>query len=198
MIDISVPEPDPAPPQGKAHLLMRLQAVITLLIAVAAIGLAIWEGAENRRHNRLSVLPRLGAEINSGRESGTEYVRMSVESTGLGPAVITAFRIYLDGTLQEPVQVSGTSPWQKVIDAFAAEGTSINAHAFGSGYFFPAGRQHVLFEARRPDTAAVNAQKLSDSLGRLALQVCYCSIYDTDCDEVVLATSQLESLACPR
>lgn len=198
MSEIPIPEPTPGPARSEPGFLNRLQTVLTLVIALAAIGLAIWEGAENRRHNRLSVLPRLGAEINSGHEGGSEYIRMGVESTGLGPAVIKRFRIYLDGVPQDTVGPAGSSPWQRVIEVFAAEGTSINAHAFGSGYFFPAGRQHVLFEVRRPDAAAVAGERLSDSLGRVALQVCYCSIYDTDCDEVLLTTGRLTPLSCTK
>lgn len=197
MIDVPIPEP-PGRPPGARRPLDRLQSALTLVIALVAIGLAIWEGAENRRHNRLSVLPRLGAEINSGRDGDTEYIRMAVESTGLGPAVIKSFRIYLDGAPQDTVGPSGVSPWNRVIELFASEGTSINAQAFGSGYFLPAGRGQVLFEVRRPDTAAVEGEKLSDMLGRVALHVCYCSIYDTDCDEVLLTTARMTPLSCAR
>jgi len=33
--------------------------LVTLLVAVSAIGLSVWEGCEARRHNRLAVLPNL-------------------------------------------------------------------------------------------------------------------------------------------
>ena len=198
MSEIPIPEPSRRSPSSGPALLDRLQPPLTLVIAVAAIGLAIWEGAENRRHNRLSVLPRLGAEINSGREGSSEFIRMAVESTGLGPAVIKTFRIYLDGIPQDSAVASGVSRWQGVIGVFDAEGTTINAHSFGNEYFFPAGRQQILLEVTRPDAAAVAGETLSDALDRIALQVCYCSIYDTDCDEVLLTTTEMQPLSCTR
>lgn len=194
--DIQLPEPTPAPPSG-GGLLQRLQPLLTLVIAITAIGLALWEGAENRRHNRLTVQPRIGAEINSGRDDAGEYVRMSIESTGLGPAVINTFRIYFDGVLQESTDSATASVWQKVLDAFGTADTQINAHAIGAGYYVPPGARQVLFEARRPRPDST-AAALAETMGRLALQICYCSVYETDCEEVLLATAHITPAACVR
>lgn len=196
MTDIPLPEPTPTP-RRDAGLLHRLQPFLTLVIALAAIALAIWEGAENRRHNRLSVQPRIGAAINSGRDSGGEFARMTIESTGLGPAVIGAFRVYLDGVLQESEARPGTGLWNDVIAAFDTGATQINAHSVGRGYYLPVGRQQLLFELRRPASDS-SLQALSSSLDRLALQVCYCSVYGTDCDEVLLTTRPIRPAACER
>lgn len=194
MSDIPVPEGPAEPSSPRDGRVARLQPLLALVIALTAIALTIWEGAENRRHNRLSVQPRLGAEIDTGRDSTGEYARMAVESTGLGPAVITAFRVYFDGVAQDTVTASGTTPWQKVIEAFSADQTSISAHGLGTGYYLPAGRQQVLFEVRRG--AAREDTALADILARLALQICYCSVYDTDCEEVVLTTKRLDVPSC--
>jgi hypothetical protein len=195
MTDVPVPEPTETPHSSNGGLLHRLQPFLTLIIAVAAISLAVWEGVESRRHNRLTVKPRVAAEINAGRDNRAEYVNMSIESTGLGPAVINTFRVYLDGILQDTTTGPGTSVWKNVLTAFGTNDTRINAQAIGIGYYFPAGSEELLFEARRPqaDTAAT---KLADHLPRLALQICYCSVYNTDCDEVVLTTRQVSTLSC--
>lgn len=196
MADVPIPDAPKRPASTGAGLLERLQPALTLVIALVAIGLALWEGAENRRHNRLSVLPRLGAEVDAGRTSETEYVRLAVESTGLGPAVFRTFRIYFDGVVQETATV-GSNPWRNVIAAVSDSATQINAHAFGAGYYFPTGHRVVLFEALRPRTTdTAGRPPLADLLSRVAVQVCYCSIYDTDCDEVVLTTGDVTPLPC--
>ena len=196
MTDIPIPDPPDDRPAGRGAL-YRLQPLLTLVIAVAAIGLAAWEGAENRRHNRLSVLPRLGAEIESGRNDAGTWARMAVESTGLGPAVITAFRIYLDGEVQDAETADG-SRWDSVLALVGGDATEVNAHAFGAGYYFPPGRRYVLFEARRAPGAGESLPSLGDLTGRLALQVCYCSVYGSDCDEALLTASPVEAVPCPR
>ena len=198
MTEIPIPDPpDDADGVHRVGFLRRMQPVLMLVIAVSAIALAIWAGAENRRHNRLSVLPRLGAAIESGQINDTSFVRMAVESTGLGPVVVKDFRIYWDGVAEDSASTANRSSWQKVIDAVSAPGTEVNAHAYGAGYYFPTGRHEVLFEATRASTAdSAGLGPLTDVLNRLAIQVCYCSVYDTDCDEVVLTAVEVKTLEC--
>ena len=197
MVDVPIPEPHDQRSTGTGGTLSRLQPLLTLIIAVAAIGLAVWEGAESRRHNRLTVKPRIAGAINAGRDGRGEYVTMSIESTGLGPAVINTFRVYFDGALQDTTPGPGTTVWDSVLSAFAAGDTQINAHSIGTGYYFPAGRQELLFEARRLQADAASAP-LANQLSRLALQICYCSVYNADCDEVVLTTREVNTLSCRR
>jgi hypothetical protein len=58
--------PDDPPPWSEAASsdrpwLQILSNYATILIAVSAVVLSVWEGCEMRQHNRLSVLPRLDA-----------------------------------------------------------------------------------------------------------------------------------------
>jgi hypothetical protein len=197
MSEIPIPEVPQKRVQHSDPLLLRLQPLLTLVIAITAIGLAFWEGAENRRHNRLSVKPRIGAEINTGRDDGGEFVKMSIESTGLGPAVIKTFRIYFDGVPQDTVSASGTIPWQRAIDAFP-KGSQVNAQALSDGYYLPSGNEQVLFEAKRAQPQGGRDSALAAIFSRLAIQICYCSVYSTDCDEVVLSTAPLKTASCLR
>jgi hypothetical protein len=112
-----IPDPDEPPPldetdsasgedEGRS-MRYRLQIasnLVTLLVAVSAIGLSVWEGCEARRHNRLAVLPNLdvrgqnltvesGATVTVGGQPRTVDERQStrrvvLRNTGLGPAVI--------------------------------------------------------------------------------------------------------------
>ena len=77
--------------------------ILTAAVAIAAILLSVWEGMENRRHNRLSVLPHLDANELSIRNAspvtndGFPFLQNKdslyaisylLENSGLGPAVI--------------------------------------------------------------------------------------------------------------
>ncbi len=201
MADIHIPEPiqPPATPQQRRGLLERLMPLLTLVIAFSAIGLAIWEGLENRRHNRLSVQPRIGADIDAGQDPSTEFVRASIESTGLGPAVINAFRIYFDGVAQDTSDEFGSGRWAAPRAALAdGAAAQMNAQTISAGYYLPPGRQMIVFEAMRPlGAAGDSAPPLLSMLDRLAIQICYCSIYDSDCDEITLTTNEPEMQPCP-
>jgi len=198
MSELPIPDGPGKPTPSTRGFLHRLQAALAIVIALAAIGLAYWEGIENRRHNRLSVKPRLAAEIESGRDTSGQYVRMAIEGTGLGPAVVNTFRIYFDGVVQDTVSASN-NPWEKAIEAFSGTPTQINAHALGNGYYFPAGRRFVLFEARRARASADSTSPpLADIMDRLAFQICYCSIYGTDCDDVLITAATLDPQQCSK
>jgi hypothetical protein len=86
------------------HRLQIASNLVTLLVAVSAIGLSVWEGCEARRHNRLAVLPNLdvngrnvtvdaGGTVTMGEQPRTmdeqqSTRRVVLRNTGLGPAVI--------------------------------------------------------------------------------------------------------------
>ena len=200
MSEVPIPEPHDATPRSGTSVLARLMPLLTLVIAFSAIGLAIWEGLENRRHNRLTVLPRVGGEIDAGRDGDSEFVRVGIESTGLGPAVLTRFDIYLDGALQDEASRIGSGRWAGVASALESDHaiTQMNAHAIEAGYYLPPGREMVIFEASRPQRAAGDtAAPLMAILDRLAIQICYCSVYGSDCDDVGLTTGDTETQPCP-
>ncbi len=187
MTDVPIPEGPATPPSAGHGVLYRLQPLLTLVIAIVAITLAVWEGLENRRHNRLSVQPRLNASIDAGLNPSGEYVRMAMESSGLGPAVLTRFVIFFDGVAQDTNMTATTHPWSSVLAAVGQDDMSINAQAYGEGTYLPPGQQLVLFEATR--ARGVQGEPLTSMLERIAVQVCYCSIYGTDCDGELLTTN---------
>ncbi len=58
------------------------------VIALSAMGIAIWQGYVSRRHNILSVAPKLG--IHTSYLNG---LTLTLENNGLGPAVIESFTL---------------------------------------------------------------------------------------------------------
>ena len=145
------------------------------------------------------VQPRLGVEVGSGRDEEGEYGTMAIASTGLGPAVVRSFRVYLDG---RPLAVpsSSNNPWADVIRELAADtlwsDVRFQTQAFGEGYFLRPGTESILFEARGPERSA-GGPPLAVVLERIAVDVCYCSVYGSDCNRVLAATREVEVGPCP-
>ena len=110
-----------------------------------------------------------------------------------------SFRVYLDG---RPLDASSETndPWSAVTEVVAGDSASqdiqIETHAFGDGYFLSSGTEHVLFTARRPESAA-NTPSLRGILERIAVDVCYCSIYGSDCDRALATLRPIETEPCP-
>ena len=68
-------------------------AVLSVFIAGCVLGVTIWQGLQNRKHNRLSVLPLLICE----RDLGEEITIVHLVNSGIGPAIITKIELLFDG-----------------------------------------------------------------------------------------------------
>lgn len=66
-----------------------------IAISVAAIALSVSEARATRRHNRLSVAPRLTGRADIS--PGAQTANLQIRNSGLGPAVIQSFRWTVDG-----------------------------------------------------------------------------------------------------
>lgn len=71
-----------------------IASLSAVLIALAALFVAVWEGLENRKHNRLSVVPRL--RIDRHTYAGSP-VAVSLCNNGTGPAIVRSFSVLVDG-----------------------------------------------------------------------------------------------------
>ncbi|HEY2987749.1 MAG TPA: hypothetical protein VGL11_08485 [Candidatus Binatia bacterium] len=78
-------------PKSKTDRILSVTATIT---AIASLTLAVWQGMENRRHNRLTIRPKLimlGQRATSDREVGLVLL-----NKGTGPAVIKSATVWVD------------------------------------------------------------------------------------------------------
>lgn len=80
---------------------VTLADVASIIIAVAALATAVWSGVAARRHNRLSVIPRL--RINHRFRHSTDFLGIRIANAGLGPAIVTSIELLLD---EQPVHYS--------------------------------------------------------------------------------------------
>jgi len=63
-----------------------LTAISSIIIALIALGISIWQGIETRNHNRQTVTPNLSITRDFRNEA--KDVGIFIESVGLGPVII--------------------------------------------------------------------------------------------------------------
>jgi hypothetical protein len=151
---------------------MRLEDIINrivsgsaALIAIAALGTAVYQAKLSRDQAKAAVWPYL-IQGNSGNNG---YARI-VQNVGIGPAIIRAFEVTVDG---KPV-----TSWRAAAKALGIN-LSWNGHrttSFGAGLVVPMGTVIDLLEL--PDTSDVRL--IRGQIERLHTKVCFCSLYN-DC-----------------
>lgn len=81
------------------ELLAFVDKYASLLVSLVAIALTLYGGHATRRHNKLSLLPRLAAfaETKEDAETGITTYEVTLKNSGIGPAIIQQYHILLDG-----------------------------------------------------------------------------------------------------
>ena len=69
----------------------------SIFVAACALGLTIWQGVEQRIHNRKSVLPIVNVVIESAPSATGNEAGVYLRNTGIGPADITGIGVFYKG-----------------------------------------------------------------------------------------------------
>jgi hypothetical protein len=89
-----------------ANLIVSAAATV---IALAALGLSVYEAMLSRQHDRLSVRPLLDSELHVS--SARERFCLVVINNGLGPAIIKKWQLLVDG---KPYRDLGITRWEQL------------------------------------------------------------------------------------
>lgn len=177
------------------RLLRNLRRSATGALAVAAILLTVWEGLENRRHNRLSVQPRVDGGTVVTREDGrwTQVFRFS--SDGLGPAEVTEFQVYWKGDKVQDgrEKADGSTGWQPVLNALA-DRFQTTALSLAVGSVLRVDEDYDVLTVVQ--SSGANVTDLLDATSSLAVLLCYCSLYGDQCRGTTIGTSSLDVSSC--
>ncbi|HMB92759.1 MAG TPA: hypothetical protein VKP65_18050 [Rhodothermales bacterium] len=203
------------PSEISGTVTVRLRTIANLLtavVALAAILLSVWEGIENRRHNRLSVLPHLKpieATYGSATPIDNKYfllpsdidslyaVGYALENSGLGPAVLENVLIFEgEEKVFDSAQLDSTYTLQEVKRDLARLPFAVSflRHSYAAGDMLQAGEVHPYMTVVIP-FASLNRDTLNQSppdivqsevLERRSFVFCYCSVYREDCDVTYL------------
>lgn len=196
-------DPDDATPDsgnGTRYRLQILSTAVTLVVAITAIGLSIWQGYETRLHNRLSVQPYLNVETTRLSQDTTFVLRISLLSSGLGPAVVEKVLVYdRDAPGDASPRTTTTQDGDLIglrsvnaltrIDSLPYNVSSITSSLEQGDMIRPGDVrsffQSQVLKANVPDS--INAfvpGQINDALARHSFVVCYCSVYGDNCGQV--------------
>jgi len=164
------------------------------IIALAAVGLAVWEGLENRIHNHLSVIPKIDAYRN--RDMLAQNFELILASNGLGPAVVRNLQVYLDGTLIHDGTSAGELAWQAAYPVFRDLPVDVTDAYYMPGDFLVPGERYPLLRVER-HADAPRIDHFGELTNRIDVVICYCSVYGDQCATEQLGSSDLTPPSCP-
>ena len=147
----------------------RILSVSAIVIAVVSIVISVWEGIETRKHNRLSVMPKL--EITYKRSG--DHFGYIVTNNGLGPAIIISKKILVDG---QEINYSGFSGIEDFLEKLDLQDKFVKQGVIDPGYTIRSGDhvQIVLFTL----TGVQNAEELLMNVhNRVSIEIQYKSMY---------------------
>ena len=155
-------------------------AIAALIVAAAALGTAVWQGLETRRHQRLSVAPALVFEWNDSENF--DFVGLKLSNQGTGPGLVGPFHIFVDG---EQV-LDGR--WETAIQRLGIDDDDDWVEWWLIGEVFPwrPGLEHEIFGVTKQKYCQSQDECKSriDAIAgeytgifRLSLAFCACSVY---------------------
>lgn len=205
---------------------IRLQTIaniLTVVLALSAIGLSIWEGYQNREFFRLSVLPHLesletttasSTPVESelfpmlGNRDSLYAVSYSLENSGLGPAVLKNILMYegekkVFDAAQSDSAYYYLGPVSEDMEQLPFPAGFLRA-PYSAGDMLEADEVHSFMTVFIP-FAVVNEDSLdqwppgvvqASVLEQRSFVFCYCSVYGTDCAQTHLGAEPPEADVC--
>ena len=150
----------------RSDLVDRILSISAMVSALAAVAVSVYEARIDRAHQRVSVWPYV-TEYNS-LVPGEPY-RRSVENVGIGPALIRAFQVRVDG---EPSRT-----WNETVERLTGlKDANFVYSTFGAGTVLLPGTTRTLLTIPPGDTALRFWKEMQT--GRVSMSICYCSLYE--------------------
>ncbi len=146
-------------------------ALASVVIAVIALCHTRSQAAATQKHNRLMVRPHLDDMTYTDEASG--QLRYEITNNGIGPAIVTAAAIYMDGeqvSAEDPVEMAG----QLFLTGMPHLGWGHETVAIGA-YISPGQRIELLTINTEPRFPPTEMRKALRARARLTLE--YESIY---------------------
>ena len=153
-------------------------AIASVTIALAAVFLSVWQGAETRQHNRLSVTPKLVLTKDMRQEAGS--IGIFIANEGLGPAIIRDIVISVG---EAQYDVNTREGWIDVLDHLEINERWIQWFAISEGTYFRAGQSDFLLAADRDKINVSEELRLTQATSQLKVRIEYESVYGDEFQE---------------
>ena len=152
----------------------RIISYSAIVVALASMVVSVWQGAETRKHNRLSVRPRIGISFDVSHTSWG----YSVKNNGLGPAIVTGKVISVDG---DDVSRGGFSGYEGLYDKLELNDFRIRENSIGPGTTIQSGEVEPLIQFRFDEMDEIQKQAFIQSMyHRISIKIEYRSMYNED------------------
>jgi hypothetical protein len=156
----------------------RYEAAVATGVAVLAVAVSAYTAYVQRQQVRAQVWPVL--EINSGNEP---ELRLWIANKGVGPAVIRAVHVTLDG---KPMR-----NWNDLLHALYGPGRYSYAIDTIGGRVLSPNETLPIFVPRFEGAQKELAARFDNDRFRIGMDICYCSTLD-DCWRSISAPNQRE------
>lgn len=142
------------------------------VIALCALFVTIWQGVQNRRHNRLSMRPLLHFDFLA--KDG--IVSISLKNTGVGPAVIKKFTVELDG---KELYGNEYELLKTIIEEFEIEHLGGELYRPGdTGQGLPVNGTYELLRVDNIEVDSPQYFELMNEISRVVFRINYESVYE--------------------
>ena len=160
--------------ESPKSLLARVSAWVPIFISLLALGVAINGAMEARRYNRLSAHPSVYFGIMGA--SSERRIGLNISNTGLGPAVMSDFTVFLD---KKKMEKGGNPDWQAVSaqlhDLIGDKGDP-EFFWINDGYMMRPGESHLVYTIQ-PKRTEDDEKFMAIFAERLIVKVRVCSVY---------------------
>lgn len=150
---------------------------LPIIVSLCAISLTVYQAMATRHHQRLSVQPRLDWNIDVTRDGDVTY---SLVNSGVGPAVLKALDLTVDGATVGP---DGPATCLAVDAALGRGAPDWDTRCFDmvDDFVIRPGDSVLVYSSQRTaDSAAVRQRVPPDEYLRVGVSGRYCSFYE-DC-----------------
>jgi hypothetical protein len=148
-------------------------SLASAVVAACALGVTVWQGCQNYKHNKLSVRPKLTASESYHDADKGRTITFELINSGFGPAIIKDFILVYDGK-----EVSNNN--RKAYEDFLTKLTKdkgidlVSIYSFIPNSSLLAGERYELFSFHH-----THGQNIS-FIDKLNLRVSYQSIYEDE------------------
>lgn len=148
--------------------------ISSIVIALCALGLSVWQACVARKHNKLSFKPHLSLMTHRDAEKG--FYSVELINNGIGPAVIEDFSIKVDG---KQVAGEGTEPLEKALKIVLPNLHYLSKQSYlAKGYSMAPKERCTVFAVQFTGKPMPTKEFIEHALNRGDLEICYKSFYE--------------------
>ncbi|MCA8834596.1 MAG: hypothetical protein K8953_05865 [Proteobacteria bacterium] len=164
----------------------NITAIATAFIAVCALGVTVWQGWQNYKHNKLSVKPLLRFEESHQeavepihkKTKGFFHYKFMISNYGVGPAVIKKFVLFSDG---DKNRYDDFEKYNNFLNGMMVDFPYSNTNYLSDSGVVISGKKEMLWEFVYDFNNPAHHQKFEE-MRKLCMYIAYQSIYE---DEII-------------